>query len=223
MKKLLTISLLLLISNTFFVLKAQKLAIETGYSNPVRYGSNFSSTYLNGNQLGLIANQDLKYNFGLLTGFTYTIAYGGNNQLYPSATVNYYHMALFADVPLQIIYSLPVSDSFKFFTFAGPKLNIGLLQKQIINSNYPGVPSTDRYLYSSNILKNLNYQLGIGGGMQWSQFILKGGYDLGLNNLNKLNTGNLYQNSWYLTFAYEFASLGLFTKSVKSESKVISK
>jgi hypothetical protein len=223
MKKLLIINLLLLINMNNFVLNAQKLQLETGYSNPVRYGSNFSSTYLNGNQLGLIANQELKYNFGLLTGFTYTIAYGGNNQLYPSSTVNYYHMALFADVPLQIIYSLPVSDSFKFFTFAGPKLNIGLLQKQIINSNYAGVPSADRYLYSSNILKNLNYQLGIGGGMQWSQFILKGGYDFGLNNLNKLNTGNLYQNSWYLTFAYEFASLGLFTKAVKSESKVISK
>jgi Outer membrane protein beta-barrel domain len=223
MKKLLIISLLLFISTTIFELNAQKLSIETGYSNPVRFGSNFSSTYLNGNQLGLIANQDLKYNFGLLTGFTYTIAYGGKNQLYPSSTVNYYTMALFGDIPLQLVYSLPVSDSFKFFTFAGPKLNIGLLQKQIVNSSYTGVPSTDQYLYSSNLLKNLNYQLGIGGGIQWSQFILKGGYDYGLNNLNKLNTGNLYQNSWYLSFAYEFASLGLFTKAVKTETKTITK
>lgn len=206
-----------------FILNAQKIAIETGYANPVRFGSNFSSTYLNGNQFGLTVNQDLMSDFGLLSGLTYTVAYGANNQIYPSSVVNYYSLALFADIPLQLVYSLPVSETFKFFALAGPKLNIGLMQKQIVNSTYAGVPSTDRYLYSSNILKNVNYQLGVGAGMQWKQFILKGGYDFGLNNLNKLSTGNLYQNAWHVTFAYEFASLGLFKTADKAKTIVGSK
>ena len=223
MKKLLIISLLLLINLLPIAVNAQKLALETGYANPLRYGSHFSTTYLHANQLGITIKQDLKYNLSLLTGFTYSVAYGANNQIYPSSGVNYYTLALFGDVPLQLHYALPVSDSFQFFAFAGPKLNIGLLQKQIVNSNYPGVPSTDRYLYTDKILRNLNYQLGAGGGMQWKSLILKGGYDFGLNNLNKLTTGNLYQNAWYATFGYEFASLGLFDKKAKPVSTVGSK
>ena len=223
MKKTLVISSLLLFSIVTFNLKAQKITVESGYINPGRFGASTSTTYLNGIQLGAAVDFDIKYNFGLHTGVLYTAPYGYNEQLYPSATANYFTLGLFTDIPLRLTYSLPASETFKFFVFTGPNLNIGIVQKQIINSTVNTIPSRNIDLYSTSSLNRYNIQLGIGGGMQWSQFILKGGYDLGLNNLNKLSNGNQYQNSWNISFAYEFATFNCCNKTAKTESTVISK
>jgi hypothetical protein len=220
MKKTLVISALLLFTLVPFSVMAQKISLESGYINPGRNGVNTSSFYLNGIQVGAAVDIDLKYNFGLHTGLLYTAPYGYNQQFYPSAAANYFTVALFTDIPLRVTYSLPASETFKFFVFAGPNLNIGMVQNQIVNSTVSNIPSKNTDLYSNNVLSRYNVQLGAGAGMQWNQLILKGGYDFGLNNLNLLSTGNQYQNTWNITFAYEFAAFGLTTKTTKAETTV---
>ncbi|MEI8085639.1 MAG: outer membrane beta-barrel protein [Paludibacter sp.] len=189
-----------------------KFAIEAGYINPVRYGSGVSSTYFNGGRLGLTANYDLKNNFSLLTGVLYSVVYSNKQQGYPnSAFVTYKTLGHFLDIPLRATYNLPISKTLKVFAFAGPNLNIGLYQKQDITSTQTYLATDPLFIepntidfYKESILNRLNLQIGVGGGVQWKHLQLKSGYDFGINNLHKVDTGNLYQKGWYVTFSYEF-------------------
>jgi hypothetical protein len=193
----------LVISNT---VNAQKIGIQAGYINPSRQGESISTTYLNGTQLGLNLNIELKKNFSLLTGVLYTVAYGEKKQVYSggtSATSSVY--GLFADMPLQVQYALPTSKNFKFFTYAGPNLNIGMTQKTMVNSTYSAVPSKVSNLYTEKILHRLSLQLETGGGIQLKNYILKAGYNFGVLNINKIQKDkHMYQNAWHVSFGYEW-------------------
>jgi hypothetical protein len=198
---------------------AQKISIEAGFTNPARYGSGLSTTYLNGNQLGLTTVIPLKNNFSLLTGALYTIVYADKKQGYPNSdVVNYYTFGHFADVPLRAMYTLPVSKSLRFFAYAGPNLNIGLSQLQITNSTLSAIPSGSTNMYASD-LNRLNLQLGLGGGVQWNKLTLKGGYDFGLLNLNKKSTTNIYQRGWHVSMAYELGEIFPAVKKEKAAKK----
>jgi hypothetical protein len=189
-----------------------RLAIQAGYVNQIRYGSNVSSTYFNGARIGATYNYDLKNNFSLLTGVLYSVVYSDKKQGYPNSKfVNYITLGHFLDIPLQVMYNLPLSKTFKMFAFAGPNINIGLFQKQDITSTQTYLATDPLYVqpktidfYKESLLNRLNLQIGVGGGVQWKNYQLKSGYDFGINNLNKLNTGNQYQKGYYVTFSYEF-------------------
>jgi hypothetical protein len=212
MKTHLKISLFVALFISSFSVNAQKYAIEGGYVNPGRHGSSVSATYFNGGRLGVTANFDLKNNVSFLTGALYSFVYSDKLQNYPnSASVNYKTTGHFIDIPLRVLYTIPLFKNVKVFGFAGPNINIGLSQIQkttstltdALNTFNKIVPGTSD-LYKNSILNRLNIQLGVGGGVQWKKYQLKSGYDFGINNLNKLNTCNLYQNGWYVSFAYEF-------------------
>lgn len=189
-----------------------KFSIEAGYVNQIRYGSKVSPTYFNGGRIGATANYNLKNNVSLLTGVLYSVVYSDKRQGYPdSKFVNYYTLGHFIDIPLQAIYNLPLSKTLKLFAFAGPNVNIGLYQKQNITSTQTYLATDPLYVqskpidfYKESILNRLNLQIGVGGGVQWKNYQLKSGYDFGINNLNKLDTGNQYQKGYYVTFSYEF-------------------
>ncbi|MDD5185679.1 MAG: outer membrane beta-barrel protein, partial [Paludibacter sp.] len=155
---------------------------------------------------------DLKNNLSLLTGVLYSVVYSDKLQGYPnSATVTYKTLGHFLDIPLRINYTFPITKNLSVFGFAGPNINIGLYQGQTITSTQTYLPSNPLYvapgfteLYKASLLNRLNLQIGAGGGVQWNKYQLKGGYDFGITNLNKMNTGNLYQKGWYVSFVYQF-------------------
>jgi len=212
MKKAFKFQLILSFLVVACIVNAQKYRLEVGYTNPDRFETNVSSTYFNGIQLGGTAEFDLKNNVSLLTGVLYNFVYSNKIQTYPNRdSVIYSSFGHFLDIPLRVIYSLPINKNLRFFGFAGPNLNIGLFQNQNITSNMstslnlinniiPG--KTD--FYKNSILNRLNLQIGVGGGVQWKNYQLKSGYDFGINDLNKTTLGNQYQKGWYVTFAYEF-------------------
>lgn len=196
---------------------AQKISLEAGFTNPACYASDLSTTYLNGNQIGLTTVIPLKNNLSLLTGALYTVVYADKKQGYPNSKgVNYYSFGHFADIPLRAMYTLPISNSFKLFAFAGPNLNIGLYQLQITQSTVSNIPTATTDMYATN-LNRFNLQVGLGGGIQLNKLTLKSGYDFGLLDLNKKNTDNIYQKNWYLTLGYE---LGNLFSTEKKEKKV---
>lgn len=192
--------------------KSPKYAVEGGYINPNRYGSSVSSTYFNGVRIGATANYKLKNNFSLLTGILYSVVYSDKNQGYPNSTfVTYKTLGHFLDIPLRVTYNLPINKNLKAFAFGGPNINIGLFQKQDITSTQTYSSTDPLYVkpktidfYKESVLNRLNLQIGLGGGVQWKKYQLKSGYDFGITNLNKVDTGNLYQKGWYVTFSYEF-------------------
>jgi hypothetical protein len=189
------------------ILKKLTYRFEIGYNNPSQYSSTSSATYFNGIKTGLTAEYDLKNNFSLLSGVLYNLVYSDKLQNYPNSTyVNYVTYGHFINIPVHFQYNLPVSKDLKFFGFAGPTLNIGLQQVQSTVSSYHptnsvyDIPSAYKNLYISN-LNQIDLQIGIGAGVQFKNYQLKGGYDFGVLNINKLSSGNLYQKGWYVTVA----------------------
>lgn len=212
MKTALKISILVLIFSSAINSSAQKYAVEIGYTNPAKHGSNFSPTYFYGGRLGGTANFELKNNFSLLTGALYSFVYSDKKIGYPnSGLVNKKTTGHFIDIPIHVLYSLPISKTLKVFGYAGPNINVGLSQNQITTSNLSAALNTfhavevgTKELYTASILNRLNLQIGLGGGIQWKKYQIKSGYDFGVTNLNKIDTGNLFQRGWYVSFSYEF-------------------
>lgn len=215
MKSILKIRILVVLLVAVCSLQAQTYRVELGYNNPVRLGTNFSRTYFNGIRLGGTAEYDLKNDFSLLTGVLYNFVYSDKLQKYPSSTsVKYVSYGHFLDIPLHVTYTYPFSKTLKAFGYVGPNINIGLFQNMNITSTLTYNPSSPYYVQPRSIsvygsdpvyqLNRVNLQIGLGGGIQWKKYQLKAGYDFGINNLNKLDTGNMNQNGWHVTIGYSF-------------------
>jgi hypothetical protein len=215
MKSALKIRLLIALLAVVCTLNAQIYRLEIGYANSDRSGTNFSSTKFDGIKLGGTVEYNLKNNFSLLSGILYNFLYSNKLQGYPnSTTVTYTTTGHFLDIPLRLVYTYPISKSLKIFGFAGPNLNIGLYQNMKVNSTQTYLPSNPYYILPGTFdlynnsgslqMNRLNLQIGLGAGVQWKKYQLKAGYDFGINNLNKLNSGNLNQKGWYISVAYEF-------------------
>jgi hypothetical protein len=223
MKRILSISLIILSLSISYALNAQtkkvvkktktpisldslvfkKLTnrIEIGYNNPARYGTGVSSTYFNGIKVGLTTELSLQNDFSLLTGVLYNLVYSDKLQKYPNSTqVNSLSYGHFLSVPVMATYNFPVTKDLKFIGFAGPTLNVGLFQARNSISTVSSITTAYTDLYKSSVLNRLDLQVGVGAGVQFRKYQLKAGYDYGLLNVNKLS-GNLYQKGWYVSLS----------------------
>lgn len=202
---------------SFGVLSAQTYRAELGFISPKQNGTGLSDTYFNGIRLGATAEFGLKNNFSLLTGAMYSVVYSNKVQKYgvESDSVTYKTFGHYIDIPLRVQYTLPLGKDFKIFAFAGPNLNIGLAQPQKIISelsdamaDYTGIRSLgydENDLYKKAMISRINFQMGAGGGVQWKNYQLKGGYDFGINSINKVDTSKLLrQSGWYVSLVYQF-------------------
>lgn len=228
MNKLFKSGLLFVFSLFFLCATAQKYSVEAGYVQPKRFGTDFKTTYFNGARFGGNVEFELKHNFSLLTGALYSLVYSKNSQYYSSSDSVIYRTFNHAlEIPLQVQYSLPVSKNFKFFAFAGPNIAIGLAQPQkvtavlssdmkenmdlaipdnmkpFIRTSSAGYAEND--LYVKSIIQRINLQMSVGGGMQFKNYKLKGGYEFGINSINKIDTSKLLlQNGWFVSLVYQF-------------------
>ena len=212
--KLILVSMVLSIG----ILSAQTYRLEVGFVSPKQSGAEFSTNYFNGGRLGVTAEFGLKHNFSLLTGALYSLVYSNKVQYYSSTdSVTYKTFGHSIDIPLRLTYTLPLSKNLKIFGFAGPNLNIGIAQPrkttavlssslvQVIDEfgNVPTNGSED--LYKNAMISRINFQMGAGGGVQWKNYQLKGGYDFGINSINKVDTSKLFrQGGWYVSLVYQF-------------------
>lgn len=213
MKAVLKISLVVFSLLVVISTSAQKFALEGGYVNLTRSGSLVRTTYLQGGKIGVTAKFELKNNFSFLTGGLYTLVYGYEIQkALPSTQAKFTSFGHFLDVPLHMQYALPLSKTVKLFGYAGPTLNIGLVQPQKVVSTRADVVAGDYDLFNKNALatgvqslSRFNLQGNIGGGVQWKKLQIKSGYDVGLLNINRLSNGKICQKGWSVSFVYEFS------------------
>ena len=146
------------------------------------------------------------------SGLLYNIGYSNKVQKYDITTdsVTFRTWSHALEIPLRIVYNQGLFKDFKIFGFAGPNIQIGFIQNQNVTSllsestsEFTGIQGGKYNLYKNN-LNLINFQLGTGGGIQWREFILKSGYDWGLNNLDKTKRDKrLTQGNWYVSFAYQ--------------------
>ncbi|MBP6356415.1 MAG: outer membrane beta-barrel protein [Paludibacter sp.] len=212
--KLILVSMVLSIG----ILSAQTYRLEVGFVSPKQSGAEFSTNYFNGGRLGVTAEFGLKHNFSLLTGALYSLVYSNKVQYYSSTdSVTYKTFGHSIDIPLRLTYTLPLSKNLKVFGFAGPNINVGIAQPRkttaVLSSSlrevideFGNVPTNGTEdLYKSAMISRINFQMGAGGGVQWKNYQLKGGYDFGINSINKVDTSKLFrQGGWYVSLVYQF-------------------
>ena len=212
--KLILVSMVLSIG----ILSAQTYRLEVGFVSPKQSGAEFSTNYFNGGRLGVTAEFGLKHNFSLLTGALYSLVYSNKVQYYSSTdSVTYKTFGHSIDIPLRLTYTLPLSKNLKVFGFAGPNINVGIAQPRkttaVLSSSlrevideFGNVPTNGTEdLYKSAMISRINFQMGAGGGVQWKNYQLKGGYDFGINSINKVVTSKLFrQGGWYVSLVYQF-------------------
>jgi hypothetical protein len=212
--KLILVSMVLSIG----ILSAQTYRLEVGFVSPKQSGAEFSTNYFNGGRLGVTAEFGLKHNFSLLTGALYSLVYSNKVQYYSSTdSVTYKTFGHSIDIPLRLTYTLPLSKNLKVFGFAGPNINVGIAQPRkttaVLSSSlrevideFGNVPTNGTEdLYKNAMISRINFQMGAGGGVQWKNYQLKGGYDFGINSINKVDTSKLYrQGGWYVSLVYQF-------------------
>ena len=212
--KLILVSMVLSIG----ILSAQTYRLEVGFVSPKQSGAELSTNYFNGGRLGVTAEFGLKHNFSLLTGALYSLVYSNKVQYYSSTdSVTYKTFGHSIDIPLRLTYTLPLSKNLKVFGFAGPNLNVGIAQPRkttaVLSSSlrevideFGNVPTNGTEdLYKNAMISRINFQMGAGGGVQWKNYQLKGGYDFGINSINKVDTSKLFrQGGWYVSLVYQF-------------------
>ncbi len=212
--KLILVSMVLSIG----ILSAQTYRLEVGFVSPKQSGAELSTNYFNGGRLGVTAEFGLKHNFSLLTGALYSLVYSNKVQYYSSTdSVTYKTFGHSIDIPLRLTYTLPLSKNLKVFGFAGPNINVGIAQPRkttaVLSSSlrevideFGNVPTNGTEdLYKNAMISRINFQMGAGGGVQWKNYQLKGGYDFGINSINKVDTSKLFrQGGWYVSLVYQF-------------------
>jgi hypothetical protein len=215
MKSALKLSIIICLLLTVYSLNAQIYRVEIGYGKPSRYGAESRTTHFDGIRLGATAEFKLKDNFSLLTGALYNAVYAKEVQYYsPSDSVTYRTFGHSVDIPLRLTYTLNISKTMKAFAFAGPNINIGLFQPQKISTvlttslaeytNIKDLDYSENDLYKRALISRINFQIGAGAGLQWKNYQIKGGYDFGINSINKIDTSKLFQSGWYVSLVYQF-------------------
>lgn len=209
-------------------IQAQTYRIEAGYLQPTRHSDQLSHRYLHGVRLGGTVDFTLpKADFlGIHTGLLYTFAFGNDSQKYhfdaTSDSIRIGTQGHYLDIPIHITVSYTLfKNKVKAFAFAGPNFNIGLYQRQDVQTKIGNNDSTEgslgrdwientlgykigvRNLYPDR-LSPFNFQLEVGGGLQWWKLQVKAGYSFGLNNISKLDISRERQSGWWVSTAYEF-------------------
>lgn len=187
--------------------------IEAGYVQPYQFGEGYRTTYFHGGKLGATVDVNFKYDFSLQTGLYYSMAYGVNQQNYPylGEYVRYSTQLHQLDVPVRAVYKIKLPKQFALFAFAGPTFQIGLYAPEKADSHLSdltaattGITSGVSNLYEGKILP-FNFMLGVGGGLEWTDYRLQAGYDFGMHNLYRNSLGGtMYQRNWFVSFSYAF-------------------
>ncbi len=155
-----------------------------------------------------------RYGFGVETGLKYNYGFGKREQLYAhNGKAKYDYSAHLVDIPVRLTFTLPLFWDIKLYTFAGANFNIGLSQTEEVKfsqkkvegiTNVLPYPKSGTYNLYKEDYSRFNFQLSAGGGLQWKQYRIRGGYDWGLNDLYKPSSKTERMKGWYAGFEYQF-------------------
>lgn len=193
----------------------QYLGVQLGYTQPITRlnaaivgkETTLNATVYNGLKVGVVYDATIIKGFGFNMGLNYT--FGGNHtdwaskhtaSVYPKVRSRgqYHQMELVVDWQ----YKFEIAQNTWLMLYTGPTLQCGLAlaDKWYIQTT----PNNESYDYTENYydaqsvgnyaLSRLNVTWGIGAGLQYERYFLRGGYDFGLINPYKAKTFNISEN-----------------------------
>lgn len=181
----------------------QYLGVQLGFTQPITRlnaptkgnETALSSTIYNGMKVGVVYDATIIKGFGYTFGLNYT--FGGNqtdwtsqyeSSIYPKlrSRGQYHQLELVVDWQ----YKFEIAQDTWLILYTGPTIQCGLAlqEKWYLQLS----PNTENYDYTNDYynaestydmaLKRINVTWGIGAGLQYERYFLRGGYDFGIIN-----------------------------------------
>ena len=198
--------------------------IEAGYVQWDERNKDTTLVSQHGLRVGATVDFNLPYRFSIQTGALATLTYGLNQQHWASLTaesaqverMNHHIVQLQLTIPARVYYKVTLWKKLRMFFFAGPQLQLGLTNYDIIDNQTSAevtawleqnnIPTTNHDRYVAKEIYRTNIQFGLGGGMEWDRYRVQSGYDFGLNNLMRtpvVAKQKMHQWGWMVTFSYK--------------------
>jgi hypothetical protein len=210
MKKIIVCALLLCSVATMTQAQGkQYLGIHVGFTQPItRLNSDspgkekvLNPTTYNGFKVGFAYDATIVAGFGYTIGLNYTL--GANKTDWKSVGANPYpriytsQMYHQLEIPVDWQYKFEIAKKTWFMLYTGPTLQCGLSFNQKTHTQIQ--PDADIAIsvnnkYDSqniNALKRINVTWGIGAGLQYERYFIRGGYDFGIINPYKAQIFNV--------------------------------
>ena len=210
MKKIIVCALLLCALSTMMQAQGkQSLGVQIGFTQPITRlnapisgkESNLEPTTYNGFKIGLAYDATIVAGFGYTIGLNYTFA--ANKTDWKSVGINTYPRTYTSELYHQL--EIPVDWQYKFeiakntwlVLYTGPTLQCGLsFNRNTHKQNEPNgdISTLENNRYDDkniNALKRINVTWGLGAGLQYDRYYLRGGYDFGIINPYKAQVFNV--------------------------------
>ena len=163
--------------------------------------------------MGVVYDATIVAGFGYSIGLNYT--FGANESEWKQTGIAYFPREKTQEVYHQL--EIPVDWQYKFeiakrtwlMLYTGPTLQCGLAFqnhtfKQRLANAEPTIETVDRYTMDNNFaLQRINVTWGVGAGIQYERYFVRGGYDFGIINPYKAK-------SFHVTDVYNPYTRGRF-------------
>ena len=209
MKKIILCAILACATIQFANAQKQYIGVQVGFTQPTTRlnmpvsgkEKTLTPTALNGFKVGVVYDATLVAGFGYTIGLNYTFGAKktdwksvGSNTYPRSYRSTMYHQL---EIPVDWQYKFEIAKKTWFMLYTGPTLQCGLAFKestynQITSSGDITIDAKDRYnMKSVFALNRLNVTWGVGAGLQYERYFIRGGYDFGLINPYKSDVFNI--------------------------------
>ena len=208
MKKL-KLSLVIAFLGVISLVGAQNasFSIKGGLNMSNYYGDELTDKNMKpGFHLGVGADFEFAPNIGLQTGLFYSMK--GAKYTYSSAELNV--TANYLQIPLHVAYKIDVTPGTKVVLHAGPYVAYGIGGKRKIDSEFTdilkpifGEPEVNTFDKDFGY-KPFDAGLGLGVGAEFGRILVDLGWDMGLTNISRFDSGNVKTQNAYLSLGYKF-------------------
>lgn len=209
MKKIILCAILACATIQFANAQKQYIGVQVGFTQPTTRlnmpvsgkEKTLTPTAHNGFKVGVVYDATLVAGFGYTIGLNYTFGAKktdwksvGSNTYPRSYKSTMYHQL---EIPVDWQYKFEIAKKTWFMLYTGPTLQCGLAFKestynQITSSGDITIDAKDRYnMKSVFALNRLNVTWGVGAGLQYERYFIRGGYDFGLINPYKSDVFNI--------------------------------
>ena len=178
----------------------QYVGVQLGFTQPITrlnlpvlgQETKLTPTVLNGFKVGVVYDATIVKGFGYTLGLNYT--FGANTSEWKKVGIldyprtqkqEIYHQL---EIPVDWQYKFEIANKTYLMLYTGPTLQVGLSYKQNTRTQMTSsgeTASVDKDVYTMDgvfALKRLNVTWGVGAGLQYERYFLRGGYDFGLIN-----------------------------------------
>ena len=195
----------------------QYVGLQVGFTHPITrlnvptvgQEKTLNATAYNGLKVGFVYDATIVKGFGYTIGLNYTFGANATDWMKEIATQpsfypqvrsrGLYHQV---EIPVDWQYKFEIAQRTWLILYTGPTLQCGLVLKDKWYARFDN--KSDAFTLEENLyskedmadyaLKRLNVTWGIGAGLQYERYFLRGGYDFGLINPYKAKTFNISEN-----------------------------